>query len=86
VVDIAGDPESPHSKGKVCAKGRAKPTEMVHPEVVAIAGAFGNWAKGMPVARGQGVHFNTLLPAGMDRVDKLCAGLDCCAKVKVYKT
>ncbi len=71
------------TEGKV--KGQAKPTEMVHPEVVAIAGAFGNWAKGMPVARGQGVHFNTLLPAGLDQVDKLCAALDCCAKVKIYR-
>ncbi len=40
-------------------------------------------AERLPGARA--VHYNTLLPSGLDRVDKLCAALDGCAKVKVYK-
>lgn len=69
--------------GKV--KGRAKVSEGVHPEVVAIAGAFGHWCQGMPVARGKGVHFNALLPSTPDSVDFLSATLDGCVKVKVYR-
>lgn len=61
-----------------------KVTESVHPEVVAIAGAFGHWAQGMPVARGKGLPFNSLLPGGLEQLDTLSAGLDMCVKVKLY--
>ena len=30
-------------------------------QVVGIAGHFGHWASGMPIARGKGVNFNSLL-------------------------
>lgn len=69
--------------GKV--KGRAKTTECIHPEVVGIAGIFGHWAAGMPVAKDKGVHFNTLLNSDPERVDMICAALDSCSKVRVYK-
>lgn len=69
--------------GKVI--GQVKVTECIHPEVVGIAGTFGHWAEGMPVAKGKGVHFNTLLPSTLDRVDMVSVVLDACVKVKVYK-
>ena len=69
--------------GKV--KGKAKLTECIHPEVVGIAGVFGSWAKGKPVAKGKGVHFNTLLPINMDRIDPISTGLDSCIRVKVSR-
>lgn len=69
--------------GKV--KGTAKLTEGIHPEVVGIAGAFGHWSDGMPVAKGKGTHFNTLLPSTLDRIDMLAASLDSCVRVKVSK-
>ncbi len=69
--------------GKV--KGEAKLTECVHPEVVGIAGVFGSWAKGKPVAKGKGVHFNTLLPISLERIDPVSTGVDSCIRVKVSR-
>jgi len=54
-------------------RGRARLTEGVHPEAVAIAENGGHWALGMPVARGEGVFFNALLTFDGD------------ARVRVYK-
>ena len=71
------------SAGKV--KGRVKVTECIHPEVLGIAGVFGGWAKGKPVGRGKGTHFNSLIPFSLDRIDVISNGLDACVKVKVYK-
>lgn len=65
-------------------KAWAKVSECVHPEVVAVAGTFGHWAKDMPVAFGRGTHFNSLVRWSMDRIDTVSAALDTCVKVKVY--
>ena len=56
-------------------RGRARLSEGVHPEAVAIADNGGHWARGMPVARGQGVFFNAS-SSTIDRRD---------ARVRVYK-
>jgi len=69
--------------GKV--KGQAKVTECIHPEVVGIAGVFGSWADGKPVAKGKGVHFNSLLPLNMSRIDPISSGVDSCIRVKVSR-
>jgi len=69
--------------GKV--KGIAKVTECIHPEVVSVAGSLGGWAKGRPIARGKGVHYNSLLPEAEDRVDHITGGIEGCVEVKVYK-
>ena len=66
-------------------EGIAKVTDCVHPEVVGIAGCFGHWAKGLPVAKGKGVHYNSLIPTGLDRIDMVSAAVDCCVKVKISK-
>jgi molybdopterin-containing oxidoreductase family molybdopterin binding subunit len=63
--------------------GVAKTTECIHPEVVGIAGVFGSWAKRKDVARGKGAHFNTLLPIGLDRIDRISSGVDSCIRVRV---
>ena len=73
--------ESPYGQ----VQGSAKLSQGVHPEVVAIAGAFGHWAAGMPVARNKGVHFNSLLSARLNRIDMLSASIDACVKVKLIK-
>ena len=69
--------------GKV--KGEAKLTECIHPQVVGIAGVFGSWAKGKPVAKGKGVHFNSLLPMSLERIDPVSTGVDSCIRVKVSR-
>ncbi|MBI2316296.1 MAG: hypothetical protein HYU75_04550, partial [Betaproteobacteria bacterium] len=63
----------------------AKLTQCIHPEAVGVAGHFGHWAPGMPVARGKGVNFNSLCPSDMEHVDMISTALDHCVEVKVYK-
>jgi anaerobic selenocysteine-containing dehydrogenase len=63
--------------GEVCL------TEGIHPKVVAIAVIAGHWAKGLPVARGRGMHFNTLVPLDLENVDKLSSAFDSKVKVRV---
>lgn len=67
------------------AKGTAKVTQCIHPEVVGIAGFFGHWAKGMPISRGKGLAFNSFLPHDLDHIDKISTALDSCVLVKIYK-
>ena len=63
--------------------GKVWLTEGIHPKVVAIAGIAGHWAKGLPVARGRGIHFNALVPFDLDNVDKLSSAFDSKVKVRV---
>ena len=57
-----------------------------HPEVVAVSGINGHWAKGLPVARGRGLHFNSLVSLDLDNVDKLSSAFDSKVKVRVART
>jgi molybdopterin-containing oxidoreductase family molybdopterin binding subunit len=66
-------------------QGRARLTEGVHPEVVAIANNGGHWARGTPVARGKGVFFNQLQPLDLKHMDLVSLTMDCDARVRVYK-
>ena len=73
--------ESPVHK----VKGTVRLTQCIHPEVVGIGGHFGHWAPGMPVSRGKGVNFNSLIPLDVHHIDKISNALDACVEVKVYK-
>ncbi|MCL0044134.1 molybdopterin-dependent oxidoreductase [Dehalococcoidia bacterium] len=73
--------ESPVKKVKVVARV----TQMVHPEVLGIAGHAGHWSKGKPLAQGKGVNFNGLLPYGENKLDVISTALDHCAPIKVTK-
>jgi anaerobic selenocysteine-containing dehydrogenase len=66
-------------------QGRVRLTEGVHPEVVAIAGDGGHWARGMPVAREQGVFFNALLGFDSEQIAPVSLTIDSDARVRVYK-
>ena len=65
--------------------GRVRVTEGIHPEAVGIGGTHGHWAKGMSVARGRGLHFNSLVPLDLEVVDKLSSAFDSKVKVRVAK-
>jgi molybdopterin-containing oxidoreductase family molybdopterin binding subunit len=73
--------ESPVAK----VKARVKMTQCIHPETVGVAGHFGHWAPGMPIARGKGINFNSLLPTDLAHIDMISTALDHCVPVKVYK-
>lgn len=69
----------------VRAQAIAKVSECIHPEVVGIASCFGHWAKARATARGQGIHFNSLLPYGLSQIDPMAGLMDACVKVKANK-
>ena len=50
--------ESPVAK----VRATVKLTQCIHPQAVGVGGHFGHWAPGMPIARGKGINFNSLLP------------------------
>jgi molybdopterin-containing oxidoreductase family molybdopterin binding subunit len=66
-------------------RGRARLTQGVHPEVVAIANNGGHWARGLPFARGKGVFFNQLLPMDLEHTDLVSLSMDCDARVRVRR-
>ena len=73
--------ESPARK----VRAVVKVTQCIHPEVVGVGGHFGHWSAGMPIARGKGVSFNSLLPTDLDHIDLISTAVDHCVEVKVYK-
>jgi anaerobic selenocysteine-containing dehydrogenase len=75
--------ETPHGAN---ARGIAKVSECVHPDVIGIASCFGQWAKARTMARNPGIHFNSLLPYGLSQIDFMAGLMDACVKVKVSKT
>jgi molybdopterin-containing oxidoreductase family molybdopterin binding subunit len=56
-----------------------------HPQAVAIMGTAGHWAPGLPIARGKGVHFNSLMELRWDECDPISLSYETCVKVKVSK-
>ncbi len=73
--------ESPVQKVRV----KVKLTQCIHPEAVGVGGHFGHSSPGMPIARGKGINFNSLLPTDIEHIDKISSALDHCVQVKIYK-
>ena len=73
--------ESPVKK----VRATVKLTQCIHPEAVGVGGHFGHWSPGMPIARGKGVNFNSLVPTDIGHIDKISTALDHCVPVKVFK-
>ena len=80
-----GDPIEVEGADGGSIRGRARLTEGVHPEVLAVANNGGHWAKGMPFARGKGVFFNQLLPMDLEHTDLVSLSMDCDARVRVKR-
>ena len=75
--------EVENTKG-VRVSGRARVTELVHPEVIACQGSAGRFARGVAGGgRGVGVHFNDMIIFDEQHVDYVTAALDACVRVKV---
>ena len=77
--------ESADTKNKV--KARARLTEGIHPEVIAVANCGGHWSKHLPIASqpGKGVCFEWLMALDFDHIDTVSLNQDLCVKVKVAK-
>jgi len=80
-----GDPIWVESTAGPRLKGRARLTEAIHPQVVAIAGNGGHWAGGTPLAKERGVFFNLLLAFDLEHIDLVSLTIDGDARVKVYR-
>ena len=65
--------------------GGLQTMEGMHPQMVGIAACSGHWAKGLPIAKGKGTHFNVLLESDLEHSCPLTIGIETCAKVKIYK-
>ena len=66
-------------------KGVVRVRKAMRPDSVAMMGVAGHWAKGLPIARGKGVNFNSLIELRFSDLDPICATLDPLVKVKVTK-
>lgn len=66
-------------------QGELQTMEGMHPQMLGIAACSGHWAKGLPIAKGKGTHFNVLLASDLEHSCPLTIGIETCAKVKVYK-
>ncbi len=73
--------ESPVRK----VRAKVKLTQCIHPEAVGVGGHFGHFSPGMPISKGKGVGFNSLLPTDLDHIDKISTALDHCVQVRIYK-
>ena len=73
--------ESPVRK----VKAVARVTQMVHPEVLGIAGHAGHWAAEKDPSKGKGLNFNQLLVHDQDHLDVISVALDHCAQLNVSK-
>jgi anaerobic selenocysteine-containing dehydrogenase len=69
--------------GKV--RGTVKLMEGQHPQTMGIAACSGHWAKGMPIARGEGAHFDALMACDLERVDPVSLNIETAARVRVRK-
>ncbi len=71
------------SGGKV--RGPLKLMEGQHPQTMGIAACSGHWARGMPIARGKGTNFDTLMANDLKHVDPISLNIETAARVKVRK-
>ncbi len=66
-------------------RGTLKIMEGQHPQTMGIAACSGHWAKGMPVARGKGVNYDTLMANDLQHVDPVSLNIETAARVRVGK-
>lgn len=79
----SGDIIKVESTNGSSVEGEVKLSQCIHPEVIAIGGIFGARAKGKPIAKGKGLHFNTLMTLDLEHLDYLSLNWDACVKAKV---
>jgi anaerobic selenocysteine-containing dehydrogenase len=65
--------------------GPVKLMEGQHPHTVGIAACSGHWTKGMPIAKGKGTNFDTLMACDLKHVDPVSLNIETAARVKVRK-
>ncbi|MBW2028536.1 MAG: molybdopterin-dependent oxidoreductase [Deltaproteobacteria bacterium] len=64
-------------------RGPVKLMEGQHPRTIGIAACSGHWAKGMPIARGKGTNFDTLIENDLEHCDPVSLNLETAVRVRV---
>ncbi|HZD41990.1 MAG TPA: molybdopterin dinucleotide binding domain-containing protein, partial [Terriglobales bacterium] len=67
------------------ARGRARLSQCVHPEVAALASCFGHWSRGQDGRTGKGVNFNSFIPLNIRGMEMLSGDYDHCALLTIRK-
>ncbi len=67
------------------ARGRARLSQCIHPDVVAIASCFGHWSRGQHSGPDKGVNFNSFVPLNIRGMEMLSGDYDHCALVTIRK-
>ncbi|MBI2533325.1 MAG: hypothetical protein HYW03_14115, partial [Deltaproteobacteria bacterium] len=67
------------------ARGVARVSECVHPEVAAVASCFGHWSHNQPPGGATGVNFNAFVPLDVRGMEMLSGDFDQCALVTIRR-
>ena len=68
------------------AQGQLRVTTGIHPEVTAVLGEAGSWARATTGGKEpEGIHFNSLLTFDDDHLDFVGGALDQCLRVKITR-
>ncbi|MBI2364725.1 MAG: molybdopterin-dependent oxidoreductase [Deltaproteobacteria bacterium] len=67
------------------ARGVARVSECVHPEVAAVASCFGHWSHNQPSGGAAGVNFNAFVPLDVRGMEMLSGDFDQCALVTIRR-
>jgi len=81
----AGDLVEVESYRGLKVQGQLQVRKAQHPRTLTIMGVSGHWAKGLPIAKGKGANFNSLIDMQFSDVDPITGNLEVCVKVKVKK-
>lgn len=65
--------------------GRLAVSEGMRSDTLTIIAIAGHWAKGLPIARGKGSHFNSLITVAFGDCDPVSMNTEPCLKVRVRK-
>ena len=66
-------------------RGLVKLMQGQHPKTMGIAACAGHWGKGMPIAKGKGTNFDTLMSNDLRHVDPVSLNIETAVRVKVRK-
>jgi molybdopterin-containing oxidoreductase family molybdopterin binding subunit len=67
------------------ARGMARVSECVHPDVAAVASCFGHWSRYLPPGATGGINFNAFVPLDVRGMEMLSGDFDQCALVTIRK-
>lgn len=81
----AGDHVRIETSHGLSTTGYVQTRQGIHPQCLGVMGVSGHWAKGLPVAKGKGVNFNSLIDFTIRDMDPLTATVEILVKARLVK-